>query len=675
MPIRKEGQLTQADFFINTGGLNNTDSPFAVREDQATGGQNYDYIRTGGIRKRLGHQKVNSSADSQLQTLGIGLLHTQDDQKTIVRAAGTKIQAVNLTAASFTNMTEDTTAATSDFLDSASTVRVTKSQFNTSTADALWLVGGGMDAIYGAYSSTKVTKNGTVAPTGSLGSPMVASGSGVFDSTGTYWYGVSFRKASTLNEGNVDLDVSAVVSATTDEVTLDLTGITNIDTTLFDEIWIYRSATNGVEDFTTGDLIAKVASTTTSYTDTGTSLISSTNVPRAGNLILDQSTLDDAGTYQTITTFKRRLVTSNEGTLYLSDINKPEAWPTVNQIVVPSGGSITGVGIISNSSSTSALVDEFLVIFKEREVWVLTGDDYTDWSLKFIDTVGCLAQSLITNANGYIFWVDSRGLYMWAGSHKPTYISRPIERFFEKDGDIDLSKMSRGYAAFYRKQNQVLWILSHKIYGENAFALKFDLRLTLPSVNSDLLGNVVEGVFTTDINTNFGAIDAMIPPGEKEEALISGDNAGFVYRMYNAGSDGGSGIDFQYTTTNFVLGTPGTRKRFHKVIAWVEELGDWNLTLDYWSNYRTSDGDKSTKSAQISKNYEQNAGLWDVAYWDKAYWDKADTRRVPLVFNLSSENGNNEGDSIKLRFSNSGANQPVTISGFSILFSEIGVVK
>ena len=674
MPVRQTGRMLQADYFINTGGLNNTDSPFAVREDQATDGRNWDYVRTGGIRKRLGHQKVNSSADAQLKTLGIGLHNTTTGTKTVVRAAGTKIQSVNLTSAIFTNMTEDTTAASSEFLTSGSNQRVVKSQFNTTLANVLWLAGGGMTLPKGVYSASKVTENGSVTPTGSLGTS-VASGSGVFSTTGTAYYAVSYRKLSTQNEGNVALDKSATISATTDEVTLDLTGLTNLDTTKYDKIYIYRSSVGGVEGFTTGDLIAQLDSTETSYVDTGADIVTaSTNIPRAGNTVLDQSPLP-SGTYNVLTTFKRRLVTSKDSTIRLSDLNKPEAWPTVNTITVPSGGNITGLAVISNSSTTGAVVDEFLVIFKERELWVLTGNDIEDWSLQFIDNVGCPAQSLIATANGYIGWMDSRGIYLWNGASKPIYTSRPIEDYFEKDGDLDLSKIERGYAAFFRKSSQIIWVVSNKFYGENKFAIKLDLRLTLPAVTRDIAGNVMEGVFTADSMSEIDAIEAMVPTGEKEEALIGGDNAGFLYRMYNAHSDGGAGIDFQYDTTFLMQGTPSQTKRYHKVIVWVEELGTWDLTLDYWSNYRVADEAKSTRAQPISKDLENDISLWDVAFWDTADWDDYLPKQSPIVFNLDSNRGNAEGDAIKLRLRNSGADQPVTISGFSILYTELPTRK
>jgi len=683
MPIRKEGQLLQADFYANTGGLNNTDSPFAVRDDQATDGQNWDYISTGGIRKRLGHSKQNASADTQLTSLGLGLLNTKTGTKTVIRAAGTKLQAVNLTAETFTDLTEDTLAAASDFLPGTSTVRVINSAFNTPNANTLWMAGGGLGLPNGAYSSTKATENGTATPTGTLGTPTVAGSGGSFGATGTYFYVVSFIKASTLTEGNVALDASATLSATTEEVTLDLTGITGLDTTKYEQINIYRSVVDGGTAFTVGDLIATIASTSTSYTDLGSSTIDNSNIPRAGNTILDQSPLP-AGTYNVLTTFKRRLVTSQDSTIRLSDLNRPEAWPTVNTITIPSGGEITALGVISNTSATSAETDELLVIFKERELWVVTGASTADWALHFIDSMGCPAQSLLTSANGYLMWLDARGIYMWNGAGKPTYVSRTIENYFSRDGNIDLAKITQGSCAFYRKNSLVIWQVPDRTTGVNKLAIKFDLRISLPQVTRDLLGNVMEGAFTVDQGISLQAIESMIPPGESAETVVAGDDAGFVYKMFDAHADGGAGIDYKYQTSHLTMGVPGRAKRYHKVILWVEELGDWNITLDYWSNYRVSETEQSQKAVAISAAPDETAALWDVGFWDQAFWDDYTSKIVAITYNLSASdtNGSNaiernnvEGDSLRLRFSNNGADQPVTIYGFSILYSEIGLRK
>lgn len=672
--MKEQGQFLQSDYFDNTGGINTADSPFKVLPTQATDGTNFTYTQTGAITKRRGHPKINSAADTQLKSLGLGLRNTSTGVKSVIRAAGTKLQLFDPDAPSFTNLTEDTTAAGSDFLTSGSTVPVTFNEFNTATNNVLWAAGGGMSTIYGIYSTSKVTANGTPVPTGTISTSVGGTG-GVFSTTGTYYYAVAFRKTGTQALSNAVLDISAVVSATTQKVTITLSTISNIDTTKYDKIYIYRSAVSGVSAFTTGDLVGQANISSTTFVDDGSAITSSTNIPRAASTILDNSVLP-TGTYKAMCVFKRRLVTANESTLYFSDVNKPESWPSANTITIPSGGPITALAIISFSTDFSN--DEYLAVFKERELWIITGTTTSDWSLKFIDAVGSANQTLVVQGNGFLTWIDYRGIFIWDGSNKPIYASRPIETLFAIDGEIDKSKLNLGWGEFFQKDNIILWWLSHKQYGEQKFCVKLDLKLSLPSVENSLVSRIMDAVFNFESRTGNGLYSgvAFLPSTAPDEVIYLGDDSGFVYSGYQTFSDAGSAISMQYYTPFLAMTDPNVSKRFQKVIVWVEEAGDYNLTLDYWSGYRTSLSDKSTLALPISTANQDTTALWDVASWDLAYWDDYSHKLKAIVFNLNSQQlNNNEGDCIRLRLRQEGVDETVVVVGFSVIYTEQGMKK
>lgn len=676
--MQKIGDYYQEDYYANNGGLNNSDSPFIIKPGQAVGGANYDYETTGAVKKRLGASLINNVADAQLKTLGLALRQTKDNVKNNVRAAGTKIQTFSL-AGNFINLTEDTTAVNSDFLTAGSTQPVARTMYSSTSVDILWLSGGGMPNIYGVYSDSKVTANGVATPTGSI-STNVTSGTSTFATTGTYFYAVLFRKAGTQALGNVALDKSATIANTTDKVTIDLSTITNIDTTKFDKIYIYRSAVSGTSGFTTGDLIAQVNSNVTSYDDTGTSIATAQNIPRAGNTILDNSPLP-TNTYNFTTLFKRRLVTASGSSLYISDLNKSENWPLHNYIQLASGGEITGLGVISFNTPTTSSIDEMLVVFKEKETWIVTGtgdlsSGIPDWQLKFIDNTGTTSHSSIVSGNGYMYWMNERGFFMWDGAGKPMYISKLIADYFKIDGDIDKTKLNMVWGAFYRTQSEVIWVLSSSIYGEQKFALKLDLRLTLPDVGEDLTTRIINGIFVPDsYEASLYAGATFNPNGDNVEYFFAGDSTGFVYRRYNQAADNTAGINFSYETNYLDQGMPNVTKYYDKVVCWVEALGTWNLQLDYWAGYKNSNADKSSRNQPIATAESSASALWDLAFWDVAFWDSYQVRLVPVVFNLSGERNNTQGESLKLRFVQNGANEPVNIYGWSILFKAAGVDK
>lgn len=668
---QKTGQLVETSYFDNSGGLNIADSPFKVKDTQATGGSNYEYTTSGAIQKRRGNLAVNTTVETQLTCQGLDIYNTTLGTKTVIRAADTKLQAVDLDALTFTDLTQDTLAAGSTLFPAGTTTPTVFAQFNSASLSLLNLAGG-TDGVYSAYSTTKYTKNGVVLPAGSFTGTTIAGG-GSFLVTGTFKYAVSYVKAATLAEGNAFGSVSVAVAAVTNSVVLTLSALTSVDTTTYSKVNIYRSAVSGADDFTTGDLVASLTLPVASYTDTGGATTLTTNVPRVASTVLDNSPLP-TGTYNVLTAWKRRLVTATGSVLRFSELNVPESWPTVNTVTIPSGGPITGLAVISFNTDFGN--DEYLAVFKERELWLVKGDDYTDITLSFVDTVGCANQSAIVLANGFLSWVDFRGLYLWDGSGKPIYASGTLEPIFAIDGDLDKTKLAYATAAYFRNRNMVYWFLSSKTYGTQKYVIKMDLRLTLPGAGANLSSRVMDGVFVTDTLTQpVYAVKTYLPSATSSESMLVGDISGYLYYGYQQFSDNASGIDFQYDTAALDMGSPNVSKRFNKVILWVDAIGTWDITLDHWAGYRSAQSQKSTLLQPVTTQPQGTNALWDVAAWDEAYWDDYTTQLVPVVFNLNNDQGNAEGDCLKMRFRNNGVDQPVTIYGYSVFWSEKAMNK
>lgn len=687
----KSGQIAQTDFADNVGGLNLSDSVFRIQPTQAVGGYNYDYILTGGIRKRLGPVKVNSVADTQLRTLGLAQYNSGSGlTKVNMRAAGTKLQyVVTDTPVSFTNLTRDNLAASENAF--SDDTQVNFIQFNSGESNILWATGGGSTFPVGATSTTKWTINGAAEPTGTLSAASPTGSDGSWSATGTYKYSVALRKSSTLAISNAALTASATISGTTQHVVLTLSGITAFDTTLYDKFVIYRSLVSGAEEFTVGDVVAYVSSSATTYTDLGDNndVEFDVNVPRAGNIVEDHSVLPtpSSGTYANCVVFKQRLVVSLGNVLYISSNGNSEYWALTDRIVVPSAGKITGLAVISFTAPQANSINEMLVVFKERETLTLTGDSAlgqidgqfgSPWVLLSIDNAtGCSGQGMIVSMQGWLAWIDYRGVHIWDGGGKPYYASRLIEPVFQYGGQVDKSSYLLGIGQFFQRENQIIWYLSSNTIGEQKYAIKMDVRLTLLQVQQQFTGRNIDAVFSQD-NYAFPvyAANSYIPAQGSTEQMLLGDDAGFVYYASNGNSDAGLATQFSYLTPPLSCGDPNVKKQFHKVIVWVANIGNWDLTLDYWSNYLTNPQLVSTKSAPVSTADQSANSLWDVAIWDASFWDSFNPTNVtPIVFNLGSSSQNNsQGTAVQLQFRNENANEPITIHGFSVFWSVLGGV-
>jgi len=651
----------------NAGGVNLTSSPISIGDDQATGtSYNYDYAKTGAITKVLAPNALNTVADAQLNSLGLGMHHdVATDLRTLIRCAGTQIQTYNTSSGLRTSLSDDTSAANSNFLTSTNQP-VVFSCFNASVGGTvLWMAGGGMSSIYGYTGPTggQITANGVAAPTGSITTSVNTMSSGTFPTGGvSYYYAIQYRKKSTQAFSNVSLDSVATIVNTSDTVTLNWT-LTNVDTTLYDQVWIWRSAVNGSTGFTTGSIIAQLPSSITTYTDTGPSIADTQLTARPGNTVLDNSPLPP-GVYKYVCTFKRRLIAFSGSAIYLSDLNKPESWPLTNVIQIASGGPITGGSAIGNPSEYTTGTDEYLCIWKERELWALTGDDFNSWDLVFIDKTGCAGQNLVCTFNGYVAWMGYTGIFIWGGNGQPTRISLPIQVLWDVDGDIDKANLKFGTVAQYEKASQVIWRISHRTLGFNKFSIKLDTRLTSQSIASATVSTTdMNGIYMLD--TDSKSYDAMVSfrPSNYDEMLIVGDNVGFVYQQYGSTN---SPVLFDYETKPLDMGHPERQKRFKRVIVYVEKITPNDLKLYFWADYRVRAEYASVVKASLTPTKGTQPALWDVALWDQAYWDDYTADISPIEFHLHSYENNAEGISLKLRFEQYDANAPVRIHGYAI---------
>lgn len=508
--------------------------------------------------------------------------------------------------------------------------------------------------------------------------------SGALPDSTQFWYAVSFVKKSTTAEGNAALDLSVVTGASGlaatggNTVTLDLSGITNIDTSLYSSINIYRASVDGDQGFTIGDLAGTIAIGTTIFTDYGFVFGTAQPVPRNGNQFLDNSQLPTTNQCNVLTKWKNRLITAEGSTIYLSDLNKSESWPSLNFIQVPSGGPITALATISYITPVTSSPDEVLAIFKERELWILIGSSLTDWSLQLVDYTGCINQPMLVLAQGYLFFLDYRGIYCWDGTNKPIYISRLIEYDWGPNGDLDQSNFILGCATFFRKQNEVIWYLTSNTLGLQKLALKLDLRLSLPVVQQNMYSRIAEAKFIKDsIAQPMYAAYSCLPTFSGtflNEVMFGGDISGFIYSLFQNGSgDVDQGIPFTFRTKTEDFGMIGSAKRFHKVIVWVRQSTTANLTLKYWVSYQTDDQHSAQQIQQVGT--QVTVPIWDVATWDGPYYDTNTFTYTPLVFNLGNPTIGMEGDALTLEFQQEDFGAPMVIAGYSVLYSLSGLRK
>lgn len=705
---RRDGQFTVEDFFSNGGGLNTSDSPFSVSHDSVADGVNFEYVAEGAFRRRLGHTRL-ATADTLTRSLGLGLWDKPGSARQVIRAAqlGTaagKLQVIDPTTYAPTALTSDEASPSSNVFPAlAETTPVTMSMFNSPASGVLWASGANATNLYGVYSSTKFTANGSSAPVsgGTPGSFTITGASGgTWPATGLYAkYMATFVKASTGAESNGTVigASNGAIATSADKVALTFGSgvLTAPDTTKYTKMRIYRyvqySAFTDNLPFTGGDLIAEIALTGTfssiTVNDLGTTpattsttnavtFVTSATVPNAGFTIQDNSVLP-SGTYNVVTTWKQSLVTASGNTVYISDTNKPESWPLSLRFNVPSGGDIQALAVVAATSVTSAVIDTYLMIFKQNEVYVLQGTpdpvDTSGLTLNFLDSVGAVGPAATVYAEGSTFWVSSRGIYAWNGNGKPLCISRPIKDKFLVSGDIDQQYAKQVWGIYKPDTQHVVFCLSSKAYGENKLILKADLKRVNHN-QTDLLNNAqADGVITQEImpSTAYAGLAYFASATSLTQSWLYADSLGYLWSMYVAIVDSTQTQPFSYTTQFLHLNTPFINKKLHKVLVYFKNYGPVTTTCNLWSDWRfqPSDATALVYDSNIS-GVVPTSSLWGFMTWGSGQWSSSSSVKIEtMTFNSKNVDGNDVGTSFRLQLVNTTSNLPIEILGYSVYYT------
>lgn len=196
-----------------------------------------------------------------------------------------------------------------------------------------------------------------------------------------------------------------------------------------------------------------------------------------------------------------------------------------------------------------------------------------------------------------------------------------------------------------------------------------DTRLTSLAAAQNLQNPEMDGVFILDNDNNSYTALCSFQPSNKDEKLLSGDNAGYIYDMYKSAS---TAVDFTYETKPFDMGAPEVLKRFKRVLVYVERLVDKDLTMKFWVDYRSRDEYSSETVVSLAPARGTLPALWDIAVFDQSLWDDYTPDISPVEFNVHSFENNAEGVTLKLRFEQAEAAAPVRIHGFMIEWEPIG---
>lgn len=318
---------------------------------------------------------------------------------------------------------------------------------------------------------------------------------------------------------------------------------------------------------------------------------------------------------------------SNPSTLYFSDLGDIEDW---------TGGLSGNVPIETNDGSIiRALVPGFdsLYVFKDDSIWRLSGDDKDNFQLqRMISDTGTLSKNGAALFGSDIFFISDQGdFYLYDGSVRLQKLSNKIQ------GTLDNSNFDRF------QYSQVT------VFDEDLYA---SISSIGSSVHDTLMVLDTFGLAWTKF-TGFDANALTVADdGNGKDVLIFGDYAGFVYQYPEGTDDAGDAIATNYTTKWYLFPDLSINKTFEKLYIFANQAGDYSITVDVSEDFNLT-------GASLTMDINGTSSLWDSATYDVDSYGDQNLIVGELEPNL-------EGKFFRIKFYNSGVDEPIEIKGWEI---------
>lgn len=240
--------------------------------------------------------------------------------------------------------------------------------------------------------------------------------------------------------------------------------------------------------------------------------------------------------------------------LYFSDVLNLESWPLLNFIdISPNDGDyITGL----------LPFDDYLIIAKNRSIWVLLGSGPSDFEVRRIhDGVGCVAPRSLVRLPNFFAFVSSEGIYL-SNLAEPVLITERLKKTW---AGLNSRKLDLAAGEFY----------DHK------------LRMDLPNGDSHI--NNIRIIFDTirqalylEEFTEHASCYCKFTEAGKEYLLYGHANVGQVSYANTGTADNDQDINMVWETKWFDFGSNATEKKVKRTyLVMVPAPTDTTLKIEY----------------------------------------------------------------------------------------------
>ncbi len=308
---------------------------------------------------------------------------------------------------------------------------------------------------------------------------------------------------------------------------------------------------------------------------------------------------------------------ANSSRLFFSDVLNVESWPVLNFIdISPNDGDwITGLLVL----------DDYLVITKNRSVWLLLGSSIEDFSVRRLHAeAGCIAPRSLTRVGEGFAFVAHDGVYM----SNMSQVQLVTERIRKTWDGLNRRRLFQATAIFHR----------HKLRIDvpNGASITNNLRIIHDGIRNALY---------LEEMTAHASCYAKFTEAGRESLLFGHSTVGQISEADTGFTDGGQPINFVWESKHFDFGVPERVKRWRRMFMEIAPAATaTNLNVAFIVG-------GGAPSAALSVNVPGDA-----------------TNRIHAARLLPSQVGVVQGHSIGFRVTQSTTNGGVGIHGLALDF-------
>lgn len=331
--------------------------------------------------------------------------------------------------------------------------------------------------------------------------------------------------------------------------------------------------------------------------------------------------------------------------VWFSNIGDPDTWTTGTDyfdVGLSDGQKITGIGIL----------DQWLVVFKERSIYILSGSGPSDWKLSatvnnlvnVANSIGCVSHRSVVQVGNDLWFMSNDGV---RSLRKNEQGSNPLHGLVSGNiqGTIDAlndGQLGKTVATFF--DNKVYFAFPNGSSTNNNKIAVADLRRPTDKSNNPY-------AWTTYIGWSPGVWTVYEPSSTPQLYYGEGSADSLVFQAETGTNDNSATIDFDVQDRMIDLREPSMRKTTRFGIIYAESGGNYDVEVS-----SSTDGTTFTDHGDLNL---LSGVVWNSGVWDTTTWGFGTEIRQKFPIQRASEQ-------IQMRFRNNAADQPVKMLPYTL---------